>query len=326
MAVNPTDEMLGLLSGYWYSQVLYVIAELGIADALAGGPKSAQALAGETRCHAGTLYRLLRAASSGGILREDDSQRFSLTPLSETLRSDRPDSLRPLARLGGHPLHWQAWGNLLHSVKTGETAFEAVHGESFFQALAANRELTATFHRVLDRLDHVDRDVVEALDLGACGRIVDIGGASGGLARRIAGTFPNASVIVFDQAHVLALTPADARIDRVAGDFLESVPHGGDAYVLKFVLHDWDDTRATRILENCRTAMLPHGRVFVVETVLPDDQAPSIAKTHDINMLVLTGGRERRLDEYRSLFAAAGLALAAVKFTKHAVGVLEASP
>ena len=324
MAANPTDEMLGLLSGYWYSQVLYVTAELGIADALAGGPRSAEALADETGCHANTLYRFLRAAASAGILREDDSQRFSLTPLAETLRSDRPDSLRPLARLGGHPLHWQAWGSLLHSVKTGETAFEAVHGESLFQALAADRALTATFHRVLDWVDHLDGDVVDALDLGACERIVDVGGASGGLARRIAEAFPSASVILFDQSHVLALAQAAGRFDRVAGDFLETVPHGGDAYVLKFVLHDWDDARATRILQNCRTAMLPHARVFVVETVLRDDQAPSIAKTHDLNMLVLTGGRERRLDEYRSLFSAAGFELVSVKFTRHQVTILEA--
>ena len=321
MAVNPTGEMLGLLSGYWYSQVLYVIAELGIPDALAGGPKSAPALAEETRSHAGTLYRFLRAAASAGILREDDSQQFSQTPLSATLRSDRPDSLRPLARLGGHPLHWQAWGSLLHSVRTGETAFDAVHGRSFFLELAADRELAATFHGVLDRLDHVDRDVVDALDLGGGERVVDVGGGSGGLARRIGAAFPNASMILFDRAHVPASTQAGARVDRVSGDFLEGVPHGGDAYVLKFVLHDWDDTRATRILENCRSAMLPHGRLFVVETLLPDDQAPSIAKTHDVNMLVLTGGRERRLDEYRSLFSAAGFELVAAKFTPQGVGI-----
>src|SRR5262245_64861497 len=129
MAANPTDEMLGLLSGYWYSQVLYVMAELGIADHLAAGPRSAGTLARETGCHEETLHRYLRAMAGAGILREVDPATFALTPLSETLRSDCAGSLRPMARLGGHPLHWQAWGNLLHSVRTGATSFDAVHGQ-----------------------------------------------------------------------------------------------------------------------------------------------------------------------------------------------------
>lgn len=323
MAANPTNEMLGLLSGYWYSQSLFVMAELGIADCLAAGPRSAESLAEETGCHAGTLYRFLRAIASTGVLREDDGHRFALTPLSETLRSDRRDSLRPLARLGGHPLHWQAWGNLLHSVRTGDTAFDAVHGRSFFDALAADGALAATFQRVLQRLDDVDREVLDAVDLGACDRIVDVGGGGGALARRIAGAHPRASVVLFDQAHVLASIPAEARIERTAGSFLDGVPHGADAYFLKFVLHDWDDARAIRILQNCRAAMHAHTRVFVVEVIVPDDPASSIAKTHDVNMLVLTGGRERRLDEYRALFSSAGIALAAVTSTRLGVGVLE---
>ena len=168
VAANPTDEMLGLLSGYWYSQVLYVLAELGIADCLAAGPQTAGAFAQDTHCHEATLYRFLRALASAGILQEVDRDRFALTPFSETLRSDRRDSLRAAARLGGHPLHWQAWGNLLHSVRTGEPAFDATHGKSFFEALATDGPSAATFQGVLDRLDHVDRDVVDALDLNRC--------------------------------------------------------------------------------------------------------------------------------------------------------------
>ncbi len=315
--------MLGLLSGYWYSQVLYVMAELGIADCLAAGPKTAEALADETRCHEGTLYRFLRALASTGILQEVDPRRFALTSLSETLRSDRRDSLRPAARLGGHPLHWQAWGNLLHSVRTGEPAFDSVHGKSLFEALATDGPSSATFQRVLDRRDDVDRDVVETMNLAAFERIVDVGGGAGALARRIVSVHPRAFVMLFDEAHVLAMAPAEARIHPIAGNFLENVPRGGDAYVLKFVLHDWDDARAIRILENCRAAMQADGRVFVVEVIVPDDAASSIAKTHDLNMLVLTGGRERRLEEYRSLFSAAGLELAAVTFTRQGVAILD---
>jgi hypothetical protein len=314
--------MLGLLSGYWHSQVLYVMAELGIADCLAGGPKTVETLAEETRCHAGTLSRFLRALASAGLLQEVEPRRFGLTPLSETLRSDRRGSLRPVARLGGHPLHWQAWGNLLHSVRTGEPAFDSVHGRSFFDALSADGALAATFHGVLNLVDDVDRDVVDALDLGAFESIVDVGGGAGMLAQRIVSAHPRVSVTLFDKPHVLRLAPADRRIELVAGNFLDSVPGGGDAYVLKFVLHDWDDVSAIRILENCRLAMPAHGRVFVVETIVPDDATSSIAKTHDINMLVLTGGRERRMDEYRALFTAAGLELAAVTYTRQGVAIL----
>jgi 2-polyprenyl-3-methyl-5-hydroxy-6-metoxy-1,4-benzoquinol methylase len=318
--------MLGLLSGYWYSQVLYVLAELGLADCLASGPKTAETLAQDTHCHEATLYRFLRALASAGILHEMDPGRFALTPLSETLRSDRRDSLRAAARLGGHPLHWQAWGNLLHSVRSGEPAFDATHGKSFFEALATDSPSAAAFQGVLDQLDHVDHDVVEALDLSRCERIVDVGGGGGGLARRIAAAHPRAAVVLFDQAHVLAMAPADDRIDAVPGNFLESVPQEADAYVLKFVLHDWDDARAIRILQNCRAAMQPDGRVVVVEMIVPDDATPSIAKTHDLNMLVLTGGRERRLDEYRALFAASGLHVAVVRSTPQGVGVLQGQP
>jgi len=324
VAASPTDEMLGLLSGYWYSQVLYVLAELGIADRLAAGPKTAETLARETACHAATLGRFLRAVASAGILRELDPGTFSLTPLSETLRTDRPGSLRPVARLGGHPLHWQAWGDLLHSVRTGATAFEAVHGRSFFDALAEDSALSLALQGGLDRLHDVDREVVEALDLGRFERIVDVGGGGGELSRRLARARPGASVVLFDRPHVIAMVAAAPGVEHVAGNFLDSVPRGRDAYVLKFVLHDWDDARAARILKNCRDAMPAEGRVFVVEVVVPGSRASSIAKTHDLNMLVLTGGRERTLDEYQVLLSAAGLELVRTSRLGTGVDILEA--
>jgi hypothetical protein len=320
---SSSDEMLGLLSGYWYSQCLYVMAALGIADALAAGPKSAEALSTETRCQTESLYRFLRAMASAGILREVEPRRFALTPLSETLRSDRPDSLRPIALLGGHPLHWQAWGNLLHSVQTGETACDATHHRSFFELLAQDRPLSAAFQGVQSRLHAVDQSVVDALDLSGFERVVDLGGGSGELARRIATSYPDATVILVDREDVHAMLPADDRVQRISGDFLESVPNA-QAYFLKFVLHDWDDARATRILRNCRDALPPEGRVFVIEVMVPDDTSRSIAKTHDVNMLVLTGGRERTLDEYRSLCSAARLELVRIALTEQGVSVLEA--
>ena len=320
---NPTHEMLRLLSGYWYSQVLYVAAELGLADCLAAGPKSVALLADETGCDADSLYRFLRALASAGILREVQPHTFELTPLSDTLRSKHPDSLRPLALLGGHPLHWQAWGRLVQSVRTGETAFDAAHGTSFFDAVREDSTLSSALHASLGRLHEVDRDVVAALTLDRFTRMIDVGGGVGRLAQCLATANPAASVILFDQAHALAEAKRTAAIEYVAGDFMDAVPPGGDAYFLKFVLHDWNDAQAGRILSNCRTAMHPAGRIFVIEVVVPGDDAASIAKTHDINMLVLTGGRERTELEYRALFEAAGLDLIGVSRTRLGVGILE---
>lgn len=324
-SLDPAAEMLGLLSGYWYSQALYVMAELGIADCLASGPKTADTLANETQCDADALYRFLRALASAGLVSEVAPRTFASMPLSDTLRSDRPDSLRSVARLGGHPLHWQAWGRLLHSVRTGEPGFDAAHGRSFFDALSADSTLNETLHAGLARLDDVDAEVVGALSLDRFTRIVDVGGGTGALARRMAAAQPRASVVLFDLPHVLALAPALPGVTLEAGSFHEAVPRDADAYLLKFVLHDWDDGRAAAILQRCRAGLRDGGRVFAIEVVVPDDAAPSIAKTHDVNMLVLTGGRERTIDQYRDLFLRADLELRRTTRTARGVTVLEAA-
>jgi hypothetical protein len=322
---GPAAEMLGLVSGYWYSQAVYVMAELGLADRLASGPRTSDALAAETGCDADALYRFLRALASAGLVEDVGPRTFGATPLGDTLRSDRPDSLRAIARLGGHPLHWQAWGGLLHSVRTGEPAFDAVHGRSFFAAVGADPVLNEALHAGLDRLADVDAEVVDAMDLGRFRRIVDVGGGTGALARRMAAARPGTPVVLFDQPHVLALAPTAPGVTPDAGSFLDGVPSGADAYVLKFVLHDWEDARAATILRHCRAAMAAGGRVFAIEVVVPDGAAPSIAKTHDVNMLVLTGGRERTLAGYRDLFAGADLDLVHTTRTARGVTVLEAA-
>jgi hypothetical protein len=229
-----------------------------------------------------------------------------------------------MALVGGHPLHWQAWGGLLQSVRTGAPAFDATHGTTFFDALRATPALSAAFQATLGRLHELDQGVVEALDLDRCRRMVDVGGGAGQLARRLASAHPGAIVTLFDEAHVLGGNASLDGVDQVAGNFLERVPAGGDAYFLKFVLHDWDDAQAVRILTKCRSAMAPYGRIFVIEVVVPESAEASIAKTHDINMLVLTGGRERTEHEYRALFADAGLDLASRSRTRHGLDVLEA--
>jgi O-methyltransferase domain len=298
------------------------MGELGIADCLAAGSRTAEALALETQCQTEALYRFLRAVASVGMLREVEPRRFALTPLSDLLRSDHPHSLRSVARLGGHPLHWRAWGHLLDSVRTGQPAFDAANGKSFFTALDEDGPLSAIFQGVMDRLSTLNLTIVRAVDLGSFERIVDVGGGTGELARQIASVYPHANVVLLDREPVIAMAPAAPRVEPVAGDFLESVPRGGDAYFLKFVLHNWDDQRAAQILRNCRDAMSLDGRVFVIEVVIPGDATPSMAKRHDINMLVLTGGRERTLDDYCTLFSGAGLELVRTTLTESGISVL----
>jgi hypothetical protein len=316
--------MLRLLSGYWFSQALYVVAALGIADRLAAGPRSAAALAAEARADADALFRLLRALASAGILAEGPAG-FALTPLSETLRADRAGSLRAVALLGGDPLHWQAWGKLLDAVRSGQSAFQLAHGEGFFAALERSPETAAAFQQIQGRHDEADAAIAAALAPRGLGCIVDVGGGTGALARRIAEACPAARVILFDRPHVLAGAPAHPRVEPAPGDFLAEVPEGGDAYLLRFVLHDWDDERAAGLLARCRRAMSSGGRVFVVEVAVPEDATPSIAKTHDLNMLVLTGGRERTLPQYRTLLAGAGLTLLACTPLVRGLSLLEAA-
>jgi hypothetical protein len=316
--------MLRLLSGYWFSQALYVVAVLGVADHLKDGPRTADQLASEVGADAEALHRLLRGLSSAGIFSSSRSG-FELNALARTLCTDREGSLHAMAVLGGHPMHWNAWGKLLDSVRTGKSAFELAHGQKLFEALAKDHELSAHFQAVMDRSNHADGDLIETMKLARFRRIVDVGGGAGGFARAIATALPEARVISFDRPEVIAGARQDMSIDVLAGDFWKHVPPGADAYILKFVLHDWPDAEAVEILSRCREAMSPHARLFIVEVLLPEDATPSIAKTHDINMMVLTGGRERTLDQYGSLAASAGLAIASSRTTEQGLGIIELS-
>jgi hypothetical protein len=319
-----TITMLRMLSGYWLSQTLYAAVSLGIADRLVQGPKTATELAVEAGADPDALFRLLRGLSSVGVFAMGP-RGFTQTPLSETLRSDREDSLRPLALLGGHPAHWQAWGKLLESVRAGKTAFDLAHGQGFFEMQAGDPALNQIFQQIMARPSDVDRDLVETLALERFARIVDVGGGMGELARRIIELCPHSSVILFDQPQVLDSAAVRSRIEHAPGDFFKSVP-SGDAYLLKFVLHDWEDAHAIRILANCRQGMRGDARLFVIEVVVPEDEKPSIAKTHDVNMLVLTGGRERTHAQYQALLREAGLEPMSITTTPHGLSAIEAAP
>lgn len=330
---TPADvAFIQMATGYWVSKAIYVAARLGVADLLAGGAKTVEQLAAGTGAHAPTLRRLLRALAGVGVFREDARGRFELTPMAEFLRSGVPGSQRGFVLHVGESPSWLAWDGLLGSVRTGESAFRTVHGEEVFPYYAAHPESNEPFNAAMVELSNVvAAAVLEAYDFSRYQRIADVGGGRGGLLAAILKATPAARGVVYDQPEVVAGAHATmeaagvaGRCEYAGGDFFESVPGGADAHVLKWIIHDWDDERALRILRNCRRALADGGRLLLVETVVPEGNEPSFSKWMDLQMLVMTGGRERTAAEYRELLAAAGFEMTAVIQTKSPVSIVEA--
>jgi hypothetical protein len=296
-----------LASGYQISQALYVAATLGVADRLADGPKTSDELAREVDAHPDALYRLLRALASVGVLTELDDRTFELAPLGEGLR-DVPGSLHGWVAFIGRPPIWQAWGDLLNSVRTGENAFRRVHGMSPWEYRAQHLDESRIFDKAMHAITGLaDQALVAAYDFGQFGTIVDVGGGDGSLLRTLLPAFPSLRGVVFDQAHVVdAIEPTD-RLEVVSGSFFESIPAGGDAYLLKQIIHDWEDPESIAILRNIAAVLPADGAVLVIERDLGAPNTTPAAKFADLNMLVGPGGRERTDEQYAALFEAAGL-------------------
>jgi hypothetical protein len=324
-----------MVTGCWISQALYVAAKLGIADLLQEGPQSCARLAEATQTHAGALYRVLRALASVNVFAEDEAGHFSLTPLADLLRTDALGSLRAFAIMLGTPEHWRAWEGVLHSVRTGQPAFDQVFGIPLFQYFPTHPEAAQIFDDAMtSRSGQENTAIVATYDFAAAHTVVDVGGGQGTLLASILDVHPNARGVLFDLPHVIA--PARTRLERagqtarwefVAGDFFAAVPAGGDLYLLKKVIHDWDDERAQRILTNCRTAMSSTGRLLLIEPVIPPGNAPSFNKLLDLLMLVWNGGgRERTEREHQGLLASAGLHLSRIIPTRAGLSIIEAVP
>jgi hypothetical protein len=322
-----------MTNGYWITQIIYVAAKLGIADLLKGDPRTIQELARSTATHPPSLYRLMRALASLGVFRENEDGTFETTTLGRCLISGSPGALRARAIANGEEWY-RAWGGLLHSVRTGETAFDHVLGMPLFEYLSANAGAATTFNEAMaSSTELAARAVAEAYDLSRVGTIVDVGGGTGAFLAVILTANPGARGILFDRPGVVAgasdvLTRAGVadRCAVVAGDFFETVPSGGSAYILSWIIHDWDDDRAVTILGNCRRAMAGDARLLIIEQVVPLGNEPSLSKLYDLQMLALAGGRERREDEYRTLLAAANLELARIIPTSTPRSVIEALP
>jgi predicted O-methyltransferase YrrM len=335
---SPAAGLSQLLRGSLVTQLIHVAATLGVADFLRGGPKSSHELAASLRVDPEAMYRVLRALASLGIFEETDSRQFALTALAQPLRSDVPGSLRGSAMLYGERWWWQACGELLHSVRTGQPAFDHVHGRTLFAYLDHAADAAATFNDHQTNMTQQDAAaVVSAYDFRECARVVDVGGGHGALTAAILKACPGTTAVLFDQPAVIEGAKqrlhAEGVADRctcIAGDFFESVPGGGDAYVLKDIVHDWDDDRAIAILRNCRRVMAHTPgvttRVLVVEKIIPPGNVPFPGKLTDITMLLVTRGRERTAKEYEALLTGAGLALTRMVPTSSPASVIEAIP
>ncbi len=326
------DELRRLINGYQVSQAIHVAAALGIADLLAAGPRASDDLARETGADPGSLYRLLRALAAVGVLREDEERRFAPTELGELLRTDVPGSLAGWAAFVGRSAFWNAWSALDHSVHTGENAFRHVHGTDVWSWRAERPEETAAFDRAMASLTGSNASVLEEYDFGRFGTIVDVGGGNGALLATLLAALPAAKGILFDQPHVVAAAGAVLeaagvadRCSVVGGSFFDTVPEGGDAYVLKSIVHDWEDAEAIAILRSCRRACSDGAALLLIERDLgPPNEVPA-AKLSDLNMLVNPGGRERTVEEYATLFDEAGFRLVGATPTASGLNVIEAA-
>jgi O-methyltransferase/methyltransferase family protein len=320
-----------MIDGYRFTQLLYVVAKLGIADLLRDGPKRSEELAQAVGAHPRTLYRVLRALASLGVFVEDEAQGFHLTPLAQLLRTDVPESLRALAIFYGEEWIWHAEGALLYSVRTGKAAFHHVHGMSPFDYYRQHAEAAAGFNAAMTNLSgHELAAIIAAYDFTEMATIVDVGGGQGALLAEILKTCPHMRGILFDLPAVVEsaqpfLTAAGIaeRCTCVAGDFFQRLPGGGDAYILKRVIHDWDDAQAAAMLTQCRQAMPAHGRLLLMERVIPPGNTPSVGKLADITMLVHYGALERTEAEFRGLLEAAGFTLVRIIPTQTSLSIIE---
>ena len=320
-----------MASGAWVTQMLHVAAELGVADALAAGERSVEDLAGSCGAHPDTLFRLLRGLASLGVFQETSPRTFALTPLAELIGSHHPQSQRQFLRMLGEE-HFLAWDGLLQSVRTGQPAFRERYGCSVFELYQKpeHADRAAVFDAAMTDFSRQETaGLLESYSFEGIRHLVDVGGGLGELLMAVLARYPQLQGTVYDQPSVVApvIGPAalEGRFRTEGGDFFASVPAGADAYLMKHILHDWDDERCLLILGHIRRAMAPGGRLLIIEQVIPPGNDPFPGKLLDLNMLVMTeGGRERTPGEYALLLERAGLRLSRITPTPALTSVVEA--
>jgi hypothetical protein len=328
--MNPDRlEMMQMTIGYWVSKSIYCAARLDIADHLARGPRTTADLAASAGCHEESLHRLLRALASLGIFRETRAKTFELTPKAEFLRSGHPQGIRDFAVMS-NDLLFEAWNDILHSVRTGEGAWQKHFGSEVFEMLSKNPEAAATFDRAMEQIHGAEGQLMlDFFDWKRFRHIVDVGGGSGQTLFTLLAACPEARGTLFDLPGVVERAraskhPSAKRCEFQGGSFFETVAPGGDLYFMRHILHDWSDEDSVRILRSCRAAMRPGTPLLVVEKAIPEGNDPEFAKLLDMNMLAI-GGKERTLAQYEELFAKTGFALRALHRTPGPIDLIEAA-
>lgn len=330
--IGTAEQMLQLMSGLWVSRGIYVAAKLGIADLLKDGPRTAEQLAAATDSNPDALYRILRMLGSIGVFSEGNHRHFSLTPLSETLLSDIPGSLRPGAIAEMGEVHYEAWGNIMHSVKNGDIAFDGHFGKNIWQYFETDPAKADNFNRYMaSSSEALNRAISAGYDFSGFDKLVDVGGGLGGMISAILTANPQLKGVVFDAPSVvekskdfLAERGLSDRCETIGGDFFESVPSGGDIYAMRWILHDWEDEKSLTILRNIRAVLPSNGKLLLAEAVVPEGTVPHFSKFFDLIMLVMTGGRERTELEWRTLLGKAGYRITRIIPTESFLSIIEA--
>ncbi len=322
-----------LMTGFWVSQCVYVAAKLSLADLIhRGGPQTAAQLATATHTNADALYRLLRGLASVGVFREDAAGRFALTPTAEPLRSDIEGSQRSLAIMMGEE-HFQSWGELLYCIETGRSGFDKLYGEPIFSWLSKHPESAKIFDEAMVGVHGRETGaMLDAYDFSPFQVVADVGGGNGSVLRallarhgKIRGMLCDLPNVVERAQPLIAAGLAD-RLQAIPTDFFKQVPPGADAYMMRHIIHDWNDEQSHQILVNTRKAMKPNGRLLLIESVILPGNEPDFGKLLDLNMLVIPGGKERTEPQYRALYEAAGFRLQRIVPTAAGVSVIEGVP
>jgi hypothetical protein len=333
VSASPQGRMLELtFVAFVVQRAIYAAARLGIADLLADGSRASDEIAHAANADADAMYRLLRALASVDVLTESEGRTFGLTELGETLRSDGEGSMRGWVLFSGAGFYLSAWQEIVSSIETGTPAFPRAHGASFFDYLAADADAQSIFDGAMTSLSGFEaRAVCDAYDFSATRTLVDIAGGQGTLLASVLEANPHCRGVLFDQPQTVASArsylAARGLADRsevVEGDFFASVPAGADTYLLKYIVHDWDDESAIRILTNCREAMAPAGKVLLAEIVMQGRGRLGYPELSDLEMLVLLGSRERTVEEYETLLGRAGLSVKSIVPTLEHLVIIEA--
>lgn len=333
MDESPQQQIVRVMHGYIGSAALYTATQLGVADHLTAGARDVAELAALCGVQEDGLYRVLRLLASLGIFAELPSRHFSLTPSAQLLRKDQPGSLQGIVAFLPDPMHFRVYANLLPSLSGRVPAVELTLGQPVFEYLAKHPQYSEIFNAAMTSLSaSAAQAAIEAYDFGRFDTLVDVGGGHGELLLSILRACQRAHGIVADLGHVaegararIEAAGLAARCEAVACDFFQSVPEGGDAYLLKLILHDWDDEHAVRILQTIARAMAGRrAAVCILDSVIPEGSEPAYGKFIDIEMLTFTGGRERTAAQFRDLLARGGFELTRIVPTHSPLSVIEA--